>query len=291
MRVGLVANRRSGKGTDASELEALLRAHGADVVAVRAPEDLADDEAFAGAERIVAAGGDGTVGPCASLAGRLGVPLAVVAIGTANDFARDHDLPREVEPACRLAATGTRTARHELARLEGCPARPDGCPFVNAASAGLAPVAARRARPFKPVLGPLAYAVGGLYAGLTAPRIDATLHVDGREVFSGPAWQVIVASTGAFGGGSGVEEADPHDGLLDVVAVPGGSRAGLPRRALGMRRHTVADQPGVVHEQGREVDLRLPAGVAINVDGELVESGDGALRVTIERGGFDLVVG
>src|SRR3712207_7308671 len=46
--------------------------------------------------------------------------------------------------------------------------------------------------------------------------------VDGREAFTGRAWQVTVASTGAFGGGAEIEEADPHDGLLDLVVVPAG---------------------------------------------------------------------
>jgi diacylglycerol kinase family enzyme len=90
-----------------------------------------------GPERIVVAGGDGTIAPCAALAGRLGVPLAVVPLGTANDFARAHGLPLDVRVARELAAWGVRTRPLELGRLA------DGRPFVNVASAGLAPLAAR----------------------------------------------------------------------------------------------------------------------------------------------------
>ena len=53
-----------------------------------------------------------------------------------------------------LAVDGHGLRRLELGRLG------DGRPFVNVASAGLASVAARRAAPLKPRLGPLAYAVG-----------------------------------------------------------------------------------------------------------------------------------
>ena len=74
-----------------------------------------------GPERIAVAGGDGTIGSVAELAGRLGVPLAVIPTGTANDFARAHELPgrsarsggagRARGPSCaRSSSAGSRTA-------------------------------------------------------------------------------------------------------------------------------------------------------------------------------------
>ena len=189
-------------------------------------------------ERLVVAGGDGTIGAFAELAGWLGVPLAVVPTGTANDFASAHDLPEDLREAAELAATGTHTRTLDLGHLA------DGQPFVNVASAGLASVAARRAQPFKHRLGPLAYAVGAVRAAATAHPLEATVRVDGEEVFAGACWQAIVAVSGAFGGGSGVAEADPRDGALDVVVLPAGSRAGLARRAWGLRTQTIAQQRG-----------------------------------------------
>ena len=75
--------------------------------------------------------------------------------------------------------------------------------------------------PLKPRLGPLAYAVGAARAAVDG--VAAALHRPGRRrqpVFEGAAWQVIVAVTGAFGGGSGVGAADPSDGVLDVDDPP-----------------------------------------------------------------------
>ena len=67
-------------------------------------------------ERIAVAGGDGTIGPVAGLAGRLDVPLAVIPAGTANDFARVHGLPDDLREAAVLAAAGTDTRPLELGR-------------------------------------------------------------------------------------------------------------------------------------------------------------------------------
>ncbi len=303
MRLTLVANHESGGTTDAEAIAARLRSHGAIVTTVslhdvgRAP--LPD------ADRIVVAGGDGSIAPAAAAAP---VPLAVVPTGTANDFARALGLPDDIDAACALAAgpeAPTRAIELGLARPLGdapegaaelAPAGtraarrgPDGPrPFVNAASCGLSVVATRRAEPLKPRLGPLAYAVGALRAGLSGRPLDARVAADGRIVHAGRAWQVIVGATGAFGGGSGIAEADPRDGLLDVVVLPAGSRGALLRRAWGLRSRRIARQRGVVHAQAGRIDVEVAAGTPWNVDGEVCRLG--AVAFTAQQGGVEVVV-
>jgi diacylglycerol kinase (ATP) len=186
-----------------------------------------------------------------------------VPTGTANDFARSLGLPLDVGEACALAASPA--ARERSLDL----ARADGRPFVNAASAGLSVIAARRARALKPSLGTLAYAVGALRAGVAARPVACRITVDGDLLFDGRAWQVIVAGTGAFGGGSEVEQADAGDLLLDVAVLEAGPRLTLVRRAWGMRRGRLVEQPGVVHGRGRVVEVAGDQIRAFNVDGEV----------------------
>ncbi len=45
----------------------------------------------------------------------------------------------------------------------------------------------------KAVLGPLAYAVGAVRAGVEADPVDCVVRCDGSEIHSGAAWQVTVA--------------------------------------------------------------------------------------------------
>lgn len=271
MRVFLLANPEAGGGTDTRSIAAALTGHGATVV-----------ETEVRAERVVVCGGDGTIGRGAELAARLGVPLGVIAAGTANDFACALDLPLELGAAARLAATGTQTRRLELGRI-------DERPFVNVASAGLAPSAARRAAPFKRLLGPLAYPAGALVAGLLERPIECAADASGHERFAGRAWQVIVACTGAFGGGAEIDAADPADGRLDLLVLPDTRRVNLARHALAMRRGTLAESSGVVHARGDAITLRVPAATQFNVDGEVVEAG-GTVELTIDPRAFALVV-
>jgi diacylglycerol kinase family enzyme len=283
MRLALIANPTSGGGLDPAPLARELEAGGRNEVEVFGTEAAEFDRAAAsGPERLVVASGDGTIAVVAELAGRLDVPLGVIPAGTANDFARANRLPLGLGEAARLAATGTDFKRLELGHLA------DGRPFVNVASAGLASVAARRAQPLKPRLGPLAYAVGALRAGATERPLKVSVRAEDREVFAGDAWQAIVAVTGAFGGGSGVG-GDPSDGRLDVVVVPAGSRPGLVRRAWGLRTHAIAQQRGIVHDRGCTVEVGLPPGTEFNVDGEVADTG--MERITVEAEAFALVGG
>ena len=273
MRVALVTNAASGRGTDVERLAAVLRDAGAAVTphpfdperSDAAVDDAARAAAAEGPDRIAVAGGDGSIGPVAVHAARAGIPLAVIPTGTANDFARALDIPLDAAEAARLAAR-TEAREREIDVL-----RAGDRPFLNAAGAGLSVIAAHGARPLKRPLGPLAYAVGALRAGLTAKPLRARVVVDGEQRFVGAAWQVIVAGTGAFGGGSELEEADPSDRLVDVAILEAGRRTALLARAYGMRRGTLLGQPGVHHARGRTVELELPRPTPFNIDGEVCE--------------------
>lgn len=280
MRVILLVNESSGSasGPSGAEVAAAMAAVGATVQ--RLPIGDERRAVAAGPDRLVVAGGDGSVAPAADAAGAAGLTLAVVPCGTANDFARRMGLPSDPLTAARLAVTGHATRVLDLGRM-------GDRPFVNVATAGLSVLAARGARPLKPALGAAAYAAGAVRSALTGRPVPCEVRCDGRPVHAGPAWQVMVACSGAFGGGSRVAGADAADGLLDVVALAAGPRARLVRHARALRSGRITDQPGVRADRGGEVSLGLPEGQELNVDGELCGAGD-AFRV--EPGRFRLVV-
>jgi len=285
-RIALLANPESGQG-EADEVERELRDLGADVARF-AIED-AEDALKAGAERIVVAGGDGSLGLAASVASRAGAPLGVIPVGTANDFARAFDLPDELSEAVRIAATGTRTKSIELGRMSGGDERA-GRPFVNVASMGLPPEAAKRADGLKQRLGPFAYAVGGVRAAAAASPVRCRIvDAEGDILFAGKAWQATVACSGHFGGGSQVE-ADPSDGMLDAVAVEAGSRLKLALRARGMRTGTLEEQAGVRTRRSAAFTFEVAPETAFNIDGELcVRSGE--VRFTVDPDAVEVVIG
>ena len=278
--VALVANERSG-ASNAALVAERLRSFGAEV---RSFDIDALEEAVAwGADRVVVAGGDGSIAPVAAAAGAAETPLAVVPVGTANDFARRLELPDSLTAACRLAVRGTVVRPLELGWMN------DERPFVNVASAGLPAPAAQRASSWKDRLGPLAYAAGALSAGLSAKPLTCLVECDGRELLAGEAWQVTVAASGAFGAGAAVEEADPSDGALEVVAIEAGPRLGLVSLAYRLRSGRVTSHPRAFHCHCAHAEVQVPDCTRFNVDGELVTEGDARFRAV--KDAFRLVVG
>ena len=274
--IALFANPDSGHG-DATDAVALLRRRSdLTTFALDQPERAVESAP----DRIVVAGGDGSIAVAAAVAARVQAPLAVIPVGTANDFARALGLPSDPTAASELALHGTRTRRLELGSI-------DGRPFVNAASAGLSPVAARKAQGLKRTLGPIAYAAGAIRAGISARPIACRVRCDERLVFEGRAWQVTAGVTGAFGGGAGIE-AEPSDGELDVVVIEAGSRARLLVHAYGLRAGGIAGQRGAYRARGRVIEIDTDA-TGFNVDGELVDAR--RARLTVEPSAYEVVVG
>ncbi len=278
--IALIVNPESGAGSDPDVIAGLLAEYGVAVTPF-SPDD-ADAAAASGADRVAVASGDGALGPAAAAAARAGVPLAVIPVGTANDFARGQGLPAGLHSAARLAALGTGLRALDLAWI-------GRRPFVNAASAGLASLAGEAATDMKRVLGPVAYFVGALWSGLSGRPIACSVTADGTRVFEGSAWQVTVAGTGSFGAGSQLEVADARDGLLDVAVLEAGSRLRLVRYAYGLRTHRLTAQAGVRHVPAAVVELELGEATTLNVDGELIPAGR-SIAFRVEREAFRLVV-
>lgn len=265
MRVALITNHRSGSSTDVAALERGLAQHGAqaETFAIESAGLLRQEDGGR-FDRVVVAGGDGSLGPAARAAVALGVPFAVVPTGTANDFARALGIPLDLDEALALAA-GAATGSLEQVDL----ARVGDRPWLNAASAGLSVLAAHEAHDLKPSLGALAYAVGAARAALTGRPLKVTVRADGQEAFAGAAWQVIVGATGAFGGGSEIGGVDHGDGCLDAAVVPAGSRVGLVRRAAGMLMGRLSAQRDVIAVRARRIEVDVPEKTRFNVDGEV----------------------
>ena len=260
-------------------MERRLRGFGADVRRYELDEATAD--AVAGADRAVAAGGDGTIGPVAAAAARAAIPLAVVPVGTANDLARRLRIPLALDDACRLAVDGERTVPLDVARA-------GDRPFVNVASAGLAVHAAREAGRLKATLGAAAYAVGAARAALRGRPVRCQAAPANSSSPSHAARQVIVANSGAFGAGATVEVADPADRRLDAAVLPARGRIHLVRYAWALRAGSIAAQADVSHGSGAAVTVDVPPGTRFNVDGEVVALG--ATAFTLDPARAEIVV-
>jgi YegS/Rv2252/BmrU family lipid kinase len=237
---------------------------------VRMSTDPADlDAALTGLDdRVpVVAGGDGSLHLIVNRLrglGRLGqVTVGLLPFGTGNDFARAAGIP--LDP--RTAAVALTTARaHRFDLLED----DTGRVVVNAAHAGLGAEAAAVAADHKPRLGPLAYPLGALLAGLREEGWALRVSVDGTSAFTGERLLMVgVANGPTIGGGTPLcPVARPDDGRLDVVVVAAVGPAAKAAFAAALRAGTHLGRDDVHHLTGSRVRVSGEP-VRHNADGEL----------------------
>ena len=294
MRAAIIINPRSGlkKTHDTADGTRLERARRwAESAGVRADielttcsghaEELAAKAVAAGVDRIVAWGGDGTVNEVAGALFGTVAALGIVPGGSGDGLARSLGLPRHAAEAMRIALTG-RSKAIDVGWLAGRH-------FLNIAGIGFDAEVARRfnARRSRGTRG---YVVEGLslvwsYACRTY-RIKLT---GGGQEFNGPHFVVAFANGREYGSGLVLApDADPSDGVFDMVLVAGGSpvRQLWRSRRLAFRRMSPAE--GVWRDRVKSATIAGER-LCCHVDGEPFEA-EGLVELRLEPAALNVVV-
>jgi diacylglycerol kinase (ATP) len=227
--------------------------------------------ADAGASLLVAVGGDGTVNEVVQgLAGRDGIELAVIPRGTGWDFVRTYGIPRRLEDAVAVALDGrARTIDVGRARYRSWAGGEVDSLFANIASAGMSGAIAQRANDTSKALGGKASYLWATLAVFSRWRNDEVrVSVDGT-VRAGRMHDVVVANGRYFGGGMMIcPEAEPDDGLLDVLTIGDLTKRDLlltlPKTYRG--RHLPHPKAELLRGTVVEVDSTTP--LPVELDGE-----------------------
>lgn len=244
--------------------------------------ELAAGAGAAGATAVLAAGGDGTVHEVANglLASAGAAALAVLPVGTGNDFHRMVGTDRSIGAALDLVEHGTAypfdVGRVRWAGGEGH--------FVNVLGVGLDVEVLRRRDRFRRLPGLAQYGAAVLSAALGYRPLDVELVLDGGERRSDPTLLTAVSVGPSVGGGFRLSpDARPDDGLLDLLFVSPLSFVQVLRYLPRVIRGTHHDAPGLEMRTMRTLHLRTPGGdpFRFELDGELVPHVTSFLEVEV----------
>ena len=213
-----------------------------------------------GAELIFAWGGDGTVQRCLDVMAGTDATLAVVPAGTANLFASNLGIPKEIAEAVRIGLHGTRR-KIDVGKIEGER-------FGVMAGAGLDARMIRDADgTLKDRLGRLAYVWTGV-KNARASTFRAEIEVDGSQWYEGEASLVLAGNLGEiFAGVEAFEDAKPDDGELELGVVRAEGLVEWARTAARAAVGKPSDSPFVQQTRARTVAVKLDRKVPYELDG------------------------
>lgn len=212
----------------------------------------------AGYAHVVAGGGDGTLRDVAQAMEGAQASLALLPLGTANDFAHAANVP--LEPGAALLLLERPATPVDLGRA-GDKA------FLNMATGGFgSQVTANTSEDLKKALGAAAYMITGIsrFSELQA----ASVEIHGPDFqWQGPLLALGIGNGRQAGGGHELcPDAVIDDGLLDISILP------APQEVVGALRELLVGEGLYIRARLPWVEVRSVQGIDINLDGEPLQA-------------------
>ena len=268
----------------------------------------------AGADLVVAVGGDGTVRAVAEALAGTGVPMGLMPLGTGNLLARNLDIPlNDPLAAMQLALDGKdqpidvgwlKVTRWESQVDDDIAEAADSLPadtdvprdhiFLVIAGLGFdAAMVADTDNDLKARVGWIAYFVAGV-RHLHGRRLRVDLTLDDKAAQHLRARSVLIGNCGKLPGGiTLLPDAIIDDGVLDIAAID--TRGGIAGWAqlfgevvlqgVGVRNELPAKIGRIDHARAKRVRVRVEGGEQAQVDGDLLGRAV-ELEAWVEPGGL-----
>ncbi len=281
LRTQLIVNTAAGRGRAGKvwhRIETYLARYGVEYALsyTQAPGqgvDIARRAATAGFERVVAVGGDGTTDEVANgllLAAEEGhqAMLAVIPVGSGNDFSYAVGIPANLEKACQRLAEG------RVRAVDVIQVTVDGQPriFDNSVGIGYDADVLLETHKIESLRGFPLY-LWAVFRVLATNKWPYPMHitVDGQPLPHHAVTLITVANGPRAGGGFYLTpDAKPDDGLLDVCVADQLGRLGILHLLPHAMRGTHKGKKSVTMLQARHVLIEGERGLPGHVDGEVL---------------------
>jgi lipid kinase YegS len=228
-------------------------------------EMLAAEAADRGTDVVIACGGDGTLNEVVNGLDGRDIPLGVVPLGTANDFARQTGIPEDADHAMDVIL------RRKPVRIDT--ASMNGRRFLNVSTGGVgAEATAETPADFKASLGPLAYAITAIRKLAGEQSRHASFQGAGFELET-DFLAFAVGSARVTGGGTMMTpDASVTDGLVDLCVIEAMSRRDFAKLSLRVKEGEHVGLAGVHYAQLPWLKVTSAEPLMVNLDGESVEA-------------------
>jgi diacylglycerol kinase (ATP) len=227
-----------------------------------------DELVSAHVDRVIAAGGDGTIRMVADRLAQSAIPMAVVPLGTGNLLARNLDIPLPEDEALEVAF-GDHTRDIDLIKVtvDGAP----GEHFAVIGGLGVDAMIMDETSPdLKDTIGAGAYFIAAAKA-LGRTPIDMRITLDDRRPRHRNAMICVIGNVGTLAGNlTLIPGARPDDGRLDVYVASPHRLSHWLRVLLRLITRRPRTDDRVDQWQATQVEVRLKHPDPYQLDGDVV---------------------
>lgn len=278
----VILNPKSGQGNHTEAVRRRAELHGYTVRETNKPGDslqYARSAAKSGIQRVVAAGGDGTMHGVVNGIHRANafdtVTLGVIPVGTGNNFAKNIGIT-DIDSAFGVLKEGSHR-RIDVGKA-------NGEVFLNSCIAGLtAKSSSETSQKLKSRFGELAYVITTLrsISGFETLRLAVDIDSDEGEwsAWEGKAICVLVGNGRRFTT-TGSGQANMEDGLFEVVVIEDGSTLDLMGEAI-LEQIFDRAAPHVLKTRTDQLTISIhePESIRFSLDGEILDKRSLSCRV------------
>ena len=231
---------------------------------------------------ILVAGGDGTVDTAVNYMKRLNIniPIAILPVGTANDFAKFIGMSENIEEACEQIVNSI-PKKLDLGKV-------NDKYFINVASTGLfTDVSQKTDVNLKNTIGKLAYYVKGLEQLTNLRKLKVRVKSE-NAIFEGNMYLMLIFNGQTAGNLKFAYKAEIDDGLLDIIII----KAGIIKDTIALfikmlRGDHLENTTGLLYFKSNKIEVYCEEGIVTDIDGE--RGPDFPLMVECIKGGLEVL--
>lgn len=288
-KVKFIYNPFSGENTIITDIDKVIAVHqryGYLVVPYRISFEYELSKAFEDIDNtykyILVAGGDGTVDNVVNHMKMLNIniPISVLPVGTANDFAKYLGIPQEVDKACEQILN-SEVKNVDIGKI-------NEKYFVNVASTGLfTDISQKTSVTLKNTMGKLAYYVKGIEQLPNFKKLK--IKVTSEEInYDGEMYLMLVFNGQTAGNLKFAYKAEVDDGYLDVIIIKSGNIKDMIALFIKMLKgEHLEDTNNLIYFKTNNVYVETHEDIVTDIDGE--RGPDFPLTIECIKGGIKVL--
>ena len=287
-KVRFIYNPYSGENVILHELDEVMRIHqekGYQVVPYRIQKNRDIKEALDIIDKdykyILIAGGDGTVDSVvnAMMDKDIELPIAILPVGTANDFGKFIDMPQNIREACnRILSSEPKPV--DIGKI-------NDKYFINVASSGLfTDVSQKTDVNLKNTIGKLAYYLKGLEELPNFRKLKVKLKSKELE-YDGEMYLILVFNGQTAGNFKLATRADVQDGYLDVIMIKAVQVFEILPLFIKILKGEHLDSDKVIYFKTDDIIIESNEDIVVDIDGE--KGPDFPLHIKCIKGGIKVL--